>query len=37
MDKDQQKESSKQIKELSGGFGVNVIYDPVGGLTQSPH
>ena len=37
MDKDQQKNLSKQIKELSGGFGVNVIYDPVGGFIRGPH
>ena len=36
MDKDQQKNLSKQIKELSGGFGVNVIYDPVGGSYSEP-
>ena len=36
MDKDQQKNLSKQIIELSGGFGVNVIYDPVGGSYSEP-
>ena len=36
MDKDQQKNLSKQIKELSGGFGVNVVMTlSVKYLTQS--
>ena len=31
LNRDQQKELSNKIKELSGGIGPNVIYDPVGG------
>ncbi len=36
MDRDKQKEFSNQIKELTGGFGANVIYDPVGGCFSEP-
>jgi len=31
LDRDQQKELSKKIKELAGGEGADVVYDPVGG------
>jgi len=31
LDRDQQKELSNKIKELTGGLGANVVYDPVGG------
>ena len=30
LDRDQQKELSSKIKELTGGMGANVVYDPVG-------
>ena len=36
LDRDQQKELSKKIKELTGGLGPNVIYDPVGGTYAEP-
>ena len=36
LDKDQQKELSNKIKELTGGLGPNVIYDPVGGTYAEP-
>ena len=36
LNRDQQKELSNKIKELSGGIGPNVIYDPVGGSYSEP-
>ena len=36
LDRDQQKELSNKIKELTGGLGPNVIYDPVGGTYAEP-
>ena len=36
LDRDQQKELSSKIKELTGGTGPNVIYDPVGGSYAEP-
>jgi NADPH2:quinone reductase len=36
LDRDQQKELSNKIKELTGGIGPNVIYDPVGGTYAEP-
>ena len=36
LDRDQQKELSSKIKELSGGLGANVVYDPVGGSFSEP-
>ena len=36
LDRDQQKELSNKIKELTGGMGPNVIYDPVGGSYAEP-
>lgn len=36
MDKDQAKAFSGEIKELSGGKGVNVVYDPVGDVYAEP-
>jgi NADPH2:quinone reductase len=36
LDRDQQKELSSKIKELTGGMGPNVIYDPVGGTYAEP-
>ena len=36
LDRDQQKELSSKIKELTGGLGPNVIYDPVGGSYAEP-
>ncbi len=36
MDKDQAKAFTAQIKELSGGKGVDVIYDPVGDVYAEP-
>ena len=36
LDRDQQKELSNKIKELTGGLGPNVIYDPVGGSYAEP-
>ena len=36
LDRDQQKELSNKIKELTGGVGANVIYDPVGDSYSEP-
>jgi len=36
LDRDQQKELSNKIKELTEGLGPNVIYDPVGGTYAEP-
>ena len=36
MDRDAQKEFSGQIKKLSGGEGVDVVYDAVGGAYAEP-
>ncbi len=36
LDKDQQKLLSTFIKELTGGLGANVVYDPVGGDYSEP-
>ena len=36
LDRNQQKELSNKIKELTGGLGPNVIYDPVGGTYAEP-
>ena len=36
LDRDQQKELSSKIKELTGGLGANVVYDPVGGSFSEP-
>ena len=36
LDRDQQKELSSKIKELTGGLGPSVIYDPVGGTYAEP-
>ena len=36
LDRDHQKELSNKIKELTGGLGPNVIYDPVGGTYAEP-
>ena len=36
MDRDAQKEFSSQIKKLSGGEGVDVVYDAVGGAYAEP-
>jgi NADPH2:quinone reductase len=36
LNRDQQKELSNRIKELTGGMGPNVIYDPVGGSYAEP-
>ena len=36
LDRDQQKELSNKIKELTVGLGPNVIYDPVGGTYAEP-
>ena len=36
LDKDQQKELSAKIKELTGGMGANVVYDPVGDSYSEP-
>ena len=36
LDRDQQKELSNKIKELTGGLGPDVIYDPVGGSYAEP-
>ena len=35
LDKNQQKELSSKIKELTGGMGANVIYDPIGDNCQN--
>jgi len=36
LDRDQQKELSAKIKELTGGMGANVVYDPVGDSYSEP-
>ena len=36
LDRDQQKELSSKIKELTAGIGANVIYDPVGDDYSEP-
>ena len=36
MDRGQQRAFSEQIKELTGGLGADVIYDPVGGAYAEP-
>ena len=36
LDRDKQKELSNKIKDLTGGLGPNVIYDPVGGTYAEP-
>ena len=36
LDRDKQKELSSKIKELTGGLGANVVYDPVGGAYSEP-
>ena len=36
MDRDAQRAFSEQIKELTGGQGADVIYDPVGGTYAEP-
>ena len=36
LDKDQQRELSEKIKELTGGQGADVVYDPVGGDYSEP-
>ena len=36
LSKDQQKELSEKIKEVTGGVGANVIYDPVGSHYSEP-
>ena len=36
LDKDQQKQLSAKIKELTGGMGANVFYDPVGDSYSEP-
>lgn len=36
LNKDQQKELSSKIKELTGGLGANVVYDPVGDKYSEP-
>ena len=36
LDKNQQKELSSKIKELTGGVGANVIYDPIGDSYSEP-
>ena len=36
LDRDQQKELSSKIKELTGGMGANVVYDPVGDCYSEP-
>ena len=36
LDRDQQKELSSKIKELTGGIGVNVVYDPIGDAYSEP-
>ncbi|RZO18673.1 MAG: NADPH:quinone oxidoreductase family protein [SAR86 cluster bacterium] len=36
LDRDQQKELSNKIKELTGGMGANVVYDPVGDSYSEP-
>ena len=36
LDRNQQKELSSKIKELTGGMGANVVYDPVGDDYSEP-
>ena len=36
LDRDQQKELSNKIKELTAGLGANVVYDPVGDSYSEP-
>ena len=36
LDRDQQKELSNKIKELTSGLGANVVYDPVGDSYSEP-
>ena len=36
LNKDQQKELSSKIKELTDGAGANVVYDPIGGAYSEP-
>jgi len=36
LDRDQQKQLSNKIKELTGGMGANVVYDPVGDSYAEP-
>ena len=36
LNRDQQKELSSTIKELTGGLGANVVYDPVGDKYSEP-
>ena len=36
LDRDQQKELSSKIKELTGGVGANVVYDPIGDSYSEP-
>jgi len=36
LDRNQQKELSNKIKELTGGVGANVVYDPVGDSYSEP-
>ena len=36
LDREQQKELSNKIKELTGGIGANVVYDPVGDSYAEP-
>jgi NADPH2:quinone reductase len=36
LDRDQQKKLSNKIKELTGGVGANVVYDPVGDSYSEP-
>ena len=36
LNRDQQKELSSKIKELTGGLGANVVYDPVGDDYSEP-
>jgi len=36
LNKDQQKELSSKIKELTGGTGANVVYDPIGDAYSEP-
>ena len=36
LNRDQQKELSSKIKELTGGMGANVVYDPVGDDYSEP-
>jgi NADPH2:quinone reductase len=36
LDREQQKELSNKIKELTGGVGANVVYDPVGDSYAEP-